>query len=242
MPTQYMALYFRWGQPLVTTSSTSTATDPLINMLIQHVKNHNRTDYHQIPLLFPTTRRTFTSKNRISTIDRRFFHWKDSQDPTLRPWKHAPRKLFQGLQTGDMQLQPFFQSLCLPSESSGPPIDPLPAVSFTPFVQQLEVFQGISIVSKISTKTFRQVCVSATVAPIHLSSIAVIHWQWFWRLALTMVQRNVVYRYINHCIPHKSRLHRIFPALHPSDLCSICSSSSDSSEHFLFDCPAKASV
>ena len=302
VPTQYMALYFRWGQPLVTTSSTSAATDPLINMLIQHVKHHNRTDYHQIPLLFPTTRRTFTSKNRISTIDilyrcidalprnydsvainhptgltlpllavlykrpsslfvvpskmkdmtvadvftynidRRFFHWKDSQDPTLRPWKHAPRKLFQGLQTGDMQLQPFFQSLCLPSESSGPPIDPLPAVSFTPFVQQLEVFQGISIVSKISTKTFRQACVSATVAPIHLSSIAVIHWQWFWRLALTMVQRNVVYRYINHCIPHKSRLHRIFPALHPSDLCSICSSSSDSSEHFLFDCPAKASV
>ncbi|KAG1123853.1 hypothetical protein G6F42_010167 [Rhizopus arrhizus] len=159
VPTQYMALYFRWGQPLVTTSSTSAATDPLINMLIQHVKHHNRTDYHQIPLLFPTTRRTFTSKNRISTIDilyrcidalprnydsvainhptgltlpllavlykrpsslfvvpskmkdmtvadvftynidRRFFHWKDSQDPTLRPWKHAPRKLFQGLQT-----------------------------------------------------------------------------------------------------------------------------------------------
>ncbi|GAN10084.1 hypothetical protein MAM1_0318d09619 [Mucor ambiguus] len=35
---------------------------------------------------------------------------------------------------------------------------------------------------------------------------------------------------------------RVYRALHPSDLCSICSSSSDSSEHFLFDCPTKASA
>jgi endonuclease/exonuclease/phosphatase family metal-dependent hydrolase len=299
---QYLALYFRWGQPLITTSSASVATDPLITMLIQHVQNHTRSAHHQIPLLFPTTRRTFTSTTRISSVDvlfrcidaiprtydsvsidhstgltlplhavlykrtpspflvpskmkemtvadvftynvdRRFFHWKDSQDPTLRHWKYAPRKLFHGLQTGDLQLQPFFQSLCQPMDSSGPTVDPLPPVSFSPFVKQLEIFQGVDIVSKISTKTFRQACVSATVAPAHLSSITMIHWQWFWRLALTMVQRNVVYRYINHCIPHKSRLHRVYPALHPSDLCSICSSSSDSSEHFLFHCPAKASV
>ncbi|EPB84897.1 hypothetical protein HMPREF1544_08332 [Mucor circinelloides 1006PhL] len=57
-----------------------------------------------------------------------------------------------------------------------------------------------------------------------------------------VVQRNVVYRFINNCIPHKARLHRIFPDLHPSNLCMICSSSVDSSEHFLFDCPTKASV
>ena len=57
-----------------------------------------------------------------------------------------------------------------------------------------------------------------------------------------MVQRNIVCRFINNCIPHKAQLHRIFPDLHPSNLCMICSSSVDSSEHFLFDCPAKASV
>ncbi|GAN07820.1 hypothetical protein MAM1_0177d07324 [Mucor ambiguus] len=46
----------------------------------------------------------------------------------------------------------------------------------------------------------------------------------------------------NSCIPHKALLHRIYRDQHPSDLCTICSSSVDSTEHFLFYCPVKTSV
>ncbi|KAG1095430.1 hypothetical protein G6F42_018555 [Rhizopus arrhizus] len=75
--------------------------------------------------------------------DRRFLHSKkDWQDPTLRHWKQAaPKKIFQGIQSAELQLQPFFLPLCLPSDSSGSPIDAPPPVLFSPFVQQLEVFQ-----------------------------------------------------------------------------------------------------
>ncbi|EPB84739.1 hypothetical protein HMPREF1544_08460 [Mucor circinelloides 1006PhL] len=64
----------------------------------------------------------------------------------------------------------------------------------------------------------------------------------FWALALTMVQRNVVYRFINIKLPHKSLLHRLFPGQHPSPLCAICSLTVDSPIHFLFYCPAKANI
>ncbi|GAN07738.1 hypothetical protein MAM1_0173c07241 [Mucor ambiguus] len=124
------------------------------------------------PFLVPSKTKEMTVADVFTyNVDRRFFHWKDSQDPTLRHWKYAPRKLFHGIQTGDLQLQPFFQALCLPMESSGPPVNPLPAVSLSPFVQKLEIFQGDNIVSKISTKTFRQACGDATVAQYtcHLS-------------------------------------------------------------------------
>ncbi|EPB85366.1 hypothetical protein HMPREF1544_07826 [Mucor circinelloides 1006PhL] len=73
--------------------------------------------------------------------DRRFLHWKDWQDPTLRHWKQALKKIFQGIQSGELQLHPFFLPLCLPSDSSGSPIVAPPPVLFSPFVQQLEVFQ-----------------------------------------------------------------------------------------------------
>ncbi|CAO0795953.1 unnamed protein product [Mucor circinelloides] len=73
--------------------------------------------------------------------DRRFLHWKDWQGPTLRHWKQALKKIFQGIQSGELQLHPFFLPLCLPSDSSGSPIVAPPPVLFSPFVQQLEVFQ-----------------------------------------------------------------------------------------------------
>ncbi|CEP09836.1 hypothetical protein, partial, partial [Parasitella parasitica] len=47
--------------------------------------------------------------------DHHFLHWKDTSDPSLRSWKLAPKKLFNGLASGDLLLQPFFQPLCLPS-------------------------------------------------------------------------------------------------------------------------------
>ncbi|KAI8641319.1 hypothetical protein BD408DRAFT_320112, partial [Parasitella parasitica] len=64
----------------------------------------------------------------------------------------------------------------------------------------------------------------------------------FWSLSLTMIQRNVKYRFINNCIPHLSLLHRIFPDRRSSDICVVCPSASDTLDHFLFRCPNKALV
>lgn len=57
-----------------------------------------------------------------------------------------------------------------------------------------------------------------------------------------MVQRNVAYRFINDCIPHKARLYAILQDLSMSNLGLIRFISVDLAEHFLFFCPAKASV
>ncbi|EPB85011.1 hypothetical protein HMPREF1544_08214, partial [Mucor circinelloides 1006PhL] len=124
------------------------------------------------------------------------------QDKTLRLWPHAPKKIFQGIhRSGDLQLQCFFQLLCLPSVLSGQPKGPPPMVSFSPFVQKLEVFQGGDIVSKTSTNTFRLACASFSSVPTCLSSITVNHRLLFWILHLLIAaQKNVVYRFINNCI------------------------------------------
>ncbi|KAI8636569.1 hypothetical protein BD408DRAFT_323060, partial [Parasitella parasitica] len=81
-----------------------------------------------------------------------------------------------------------------------------------------------------------------SIVPPYLSSIPATAWSSFWCLSLTMIQRNVLYRFINNCIPHQSLLQRIFPTVHTSSLCAVCSSVEDSVDHFLFTCPSKASV
>ncbi|KAI8639843.1 hypothetical protein BD408DRAFT_255025 [Parasitella parasitica] len=57
--------------------------------------------------------------------------------------------------------------------------------------------------------------------------------------------RSLYFKYtafINNCILHLSLLHRIFPDRHSSDICVVCSSASDTLDHFLFRCPNKALV
>ncbi|KAI8638155.1 hypothetical protein BD408DRAFT_352395 [Parasitella parasitica] len=92
------------------------------------------------------------------------------------------------------------------------------------------------------SKTFRQACSSLLVVPLHLRAINSSAWTFFWSLSLIMIQRNVIYRFNNNCIPHLSLLHRIFPDRHSSDICVVCSSASDTLDHFLFRCPNKALV
>ncbi|CEP12669.1 hypothetical protein [Parasitella parasitica] len=172
--------------------------------------------------------------------DHHFLHWKDTSDPSLRSWKLAPKKLFNGLASGDLLLQPFFQPLCLPSPApDNGRVDS--AIDFTPLATSLTFPTGTHIFSAIPTKTFRQACATALV-PSHLRAINGHAWKSFWSLALTMVQRNVLYRFISNSIPHKSLLHRVFTDLHPSPLCTICSISTETSVHFLFHCPPKATV
>lgn len=167
-------------------------------------------------------------------------HWKHISDPTLTKWKQAPKQIFTGIASGALQLQPFFLPLCSPASTT---LTSDTTVSFLPFAAQLQLPRPLqSSSSKVSSKSFRQACSSIYTAPPHLSCITTDAWQFFWRLSLTMIQRNVIYRLINNCIPHQALLHRMFPDVHLSPLCVICSLATDSVDHFLFFCPSKALV
>jgi exonuclease III len=170
-----------------------------------------------------------------------YLHWKRSFDPSLAVWQRTPRQLIQGISKGTFKIQPFFLPLCVPSVPSSPsPSSP----SLRPFVTHLTTTNNLAITSSTGykSKSFRQACSSASVVPQHLAAIASAQWSFFWSLSLTMIQRNVVYRLINKCIPHQSLLHLRFPTVHLSPLCVVCSLVDDSIDHFLFECPLKATV
>lgn len=115
-----------------------------------------------------------------------------------------------------------------------------PEVGFKPFfyyLNQQNNFAASSTTFSTSVRTFKNACFSLATPPSCLHNIFADSWSFFWSLALTMVQMNVTYRFITKCIPHKALLNRIFPDNHPESLCIVCSSSTDSIDHFLFDYP-----
>ena len=135
-------------------------------------------------------------------------YWKHPNDSSLTSWKQAPKQIFKDIASGDLKLQPFFLPLCSP-------VTAIPTgtatISFRPFVDQLQFPNQLQTSSsKISSKSFRQACPSTYVAPAHLARIQLSAWNFFWCLSLTMIQRNVIYRLINHCILHQALLHRNF--------------------------------
>lgn len=107
-------------------------------------------------------------------------------------------------------------------------------LNFRSFKSQLDL--GVPIDTEdlcTTTKQFRM-AVQSNFAPSRIKSTL---WQRFWKLALTFVQRNIIYRIIYNKIPHKQLLHRIHPSQHPDSFCVICGTHTDSTDHFFFSCP-----
>lgn len=295
---QYLALFFRWIQPLLL---NSLHNHQLTKMLALHINNRNSSRYHHIPILFPSTRSTGLPKKRIATIDilysaldcipRNFesttvtpatalilpltviflpstnhqkipkkaqgltggdlfvynstircLHWKNPTefDPA---WGMSPKLLQDRLASGQLQLAPFFETLCRPTLTE---FDEATTVDCRPLSQALD-FAGKSIdeVPKISTKLFRQACINnlSSLLPDRMQQIQTQNWLCFWSLALVAVQRNAVYRLLSGAIPHRSLLHRFFPDKFPSPVCKVCSNSTpESTEHLLFYCHPKSIV
>ncbi|CEP09753.1 hypothetical protein [Parasitella parasitica] len=166
-----------------------------------------------------------------------FLHWKAPRDPSLLQWKRAPGSVFRGLTSGQLKLQSYFAPVCRPA----PPTESV--VTFAPFVEQLQLAEGTSFVAATtSAKTFRAAVLSSVLSPMALRNIAPAQWKWFWSLSLTTIQRNVIYRLIAGCIPHRRLLHFIMPATYASPLCPVCLVTIDSAHHLLFDCPSKEQV
>ncbi|KAG1468931.1 hypothetical protein G6F56_003553 [Rhizopus delemar] len=107
-------------------------------------------------------------------------------------------------------------------------------LNFRSFKSQLDL--GVPIDTEdlcTTTKQFRM-AVQSNFAPSRIKSTL---WQRFWKLALTFVQRNIIYRIIYNKTPHKQLLHRIHPSQHPDSFCVICGTHTDSTDHFFFSCP-----
>ncbi|KAI8640681.1 hypothetical protein BD408DRAFT_419278 [Parasitella parasitica] len=262
-------------------------------MLWMHINYQHQTEFHQLPLLLPNARRSFTKIRWTSTIDMLyrsmdmlprdydlvsinyatglklplqtilytastssykfprdlrlclskhptmlFLHWKDPAHPFLIAMKRVPRQLMPDIEQGSILIQPFFLPLCDPA---APTTNSSTAVSFRPFTDQLLVdLDPQAPTARCSSRSFREACSSSVVAPQHLSAIDPSAWTFFWSLTLTMVQRNVLYRYINTCTPYQFFLNRLFPLIHLSPLCIACSSTVDSVDHFLFTSVPKA--
>lgn len=115
-----------------------------------------------------------------------FFTGKKNQDPSLTAWKQAPKKLFEGILSGDIKLQPIFCLTLLPNiwKFINPPI-----FGLLPFADQLQFPKNMTISTlNITSKTFRQACSTANAASSYLFELYSLTWKYFWTLYLTMVQ------------------------------------------------------
>ena len=294
---QASALYFRWLQPLLAYDQSTIDSHPVSSLLSYHIRNVTNCHYHQIPLLFPSSRSQGLMKQRTGTVDLlyravdylprsfgsarintatamvlplpaaifvppgssfvlphrvkemmvadvfqydarlNFVHWKDTRDPSLLTWKRTPPTVFKGLARGLVRFQPYFLPACSPVPFEGS------EVSFAPLTDQLRLQGGLSLGNvQASAKTFRLAVISSAVPPLALRKISAASWNFFWSLSLTTVQRNVIYRYILGCIPHRRFLHFIMPQVFESPLCPVCLSTDDSPSHLLFQCPSKEKV
>jgi hypothetical protein len=166
-----------------------------------------------------------------------FVHWKDTRDPSLISWKRTPSTVFKGLASGAFKFQPYFVPVCSPA----PMVNS--EVSFAPLVNQLRLHDGRTLGNvQASAKTFRLSVIASFEQPLALQNVSAAHWKSFWSLSLTYIQRNVIYRFITGCIPHRSRLHYMMPAVFESSLCPVCLSCNEDASHLLFDCPSKEKV
>ena len=92
---------------------------------------------------------------------------------------------------------------------------------------------------RTSCKTFRaQITQRSTVLSVHQQTLSKAAWSRFWRLTLTTVQRNVLYRLLHRLIPTRRILFHILPAKYPSSACEFCGDVEDI-YHLFFRCPPK---
>jgi hypothetical protein len=145
--------------------------------------------------------------------------------------RRACKKLLTQIQEDQVRLQPFFGYLLQPPQDG---TNSTTDISFQPFTDSYDFRSQQGLQKPISTRTFRTACIKA-----HTSNIARPNWSFFWSLSLTLVQRNVIYRFITRTIPAKRLLH--YFKIAESPLCPICGTV-ENAAHLLFLCPSKVSI
>ncbi|EPB86238.1 hypothetical protein HMPREF1544_06966 [Mucor circinelloides 1006PhL] len=147
--------------------------------------------------------------------------------------RRARNKIMRQITTNKVYLQPFFENLIQPhhQEDSNRTTE----ISFSSFTESLHFNNQSGLHLPVSTRTFRKVCTDA-----YTSHITSSNWKFFWPLSLTLVQRNVIYRFITKTIIPARRLLHYFQ-IADTPLCPICGNE-ENAVHLLFLCPDKVST
>ncbi|CAO0789273.1 unnamed protein product [Mucor circinelloides] len=145
--------------------------------------------------------------------------------------RRARNKIMRQITTNKVHLQPFFENLIQPHQEDS---NRTTEISFSPFTESLHFNNQSGLHLPVSTRTFRKACTDA-----YTSHITSSNWKFFWSLSLTLVQRNVIYRFITKTIPARRLLHYFQIADTP--LCPICGNE-ENAVHLLFLCPDKVST
>jgi hypothetical protein len=94
-----------------------------------------------------------------------------------------------------------------------------------------------------SSKTFRQAFTQAhQYQPFLWFPILKKNWITYWKMSLTFLQRNVIYRIIHNKVPCKYNLNRVFNnqnGISEESKCPICQEAQETVDHFFFLCSKK---
>ncbi|KAI8348816.1 hypothetical protein EDC96DRAFT_310161 [Choanephora cucurbitarum] len=142
------------------------------------------------------------------------------------------RQAIRSVRTGMISLLPFLQHNRMPA--------PRIAQTLTSFYYQLYKPSTYVSSSPFFSRSYKFLTRSRNIFPPTVLSPS--NWKTYWSLAIPLQARTVWYRLLHKKIPCRSLLHQLIPSSFPSPLCHVCSTSEETIDHFLFLCPAKASV
>ncbi|EPB91667.1 hypothetical protein HMPREF1544_01589 [Mucor circinelloides 1006PhL] len=145
--------------------------------------------------------------------------------------RRARNKILRKITTNKVHLQPFFDNLLQPPQEGS---NRITETSFSPFTESLHFNHQSGLHLLVSTRTFRKACTAA-----YTSHITSSNWKFFWSLSLTLVQRNVIYRFITKTIPSRRLLHYFQIADTPL---GPIFGNEENAVHLLFLCPDKVST
>lgn len=180
-------------------------------------------------------RDVFQFNTQLQIIQRR-----QQEDITIYH-RSAVNKIFRRINTGRVHIRYFFGKHCLPQVTvPNPTATEIPRICFNSLVNCLQFrLPPSTIFRNVNTKIFRKTINQLNPPSRFLSAIQKQFWLDFWSLALTTIQRNILFRFIHKRIPHKSLLQRLLPTKCTIPICSLCNVVVDSADHFIFTCSPK---
>ncbi|OAD78033.1 hypothetical protein PHYBLDRAFT_164915 [Phycomyces blakesleeanus NRRL 1555(-)] len=94
--------------------------------------------------------------------------------------------------------------------------------------------------NRLSTRRYRSSCQVAIFSTKDMQQdIRAIEWRQFWSFVLPYASRNIWFQLLHCKISCRSALHHCVPTVFPSATCSLCGTTDESQDHFLFACPLK---
>ncbi|KAI8379673.1 uncharacterized protein BYT42DRAFT_604986 [Radiomyces spectabilis] len=154
--------------------------------------------------------------------------------------RRAITQLVKLLNSWQILFRPFVISACAPAPTTS---DEALVASTTADAQCLFSWRSFGPLNLILVRprTLRRQILAAN-HPHEPPATTLTLWARFWSISLTSVTRNLWCRILHSKLPSRTFLHRLLPAVHITDECAICTISTDTPIHFLYQCPLKRVV